>query len=78
MEYGSALQQRVREGDKETIFPKIQFIMTTHSSGVVANVKHEHILLLEDGGIALPGNTTYGSDVSDILREKMIDVEYPV
>ena len=65
-----AWQKRIVE-DLHYIFPKIQFIMTTHSPSVLANVKHEHILLLEDGGVALPGNTTYGRDVSDILREMM-------
>lgn len=69
-----AWQKRIVE-DLHYIFPKIQFIMTTHSPSVLANVKHEHILLLEDGGVALPGNTTYGRDVSDILREMMkVDV----
>lgn len=69
-----AWQKRIVE-DLHYIFPKIQFIMTTHSPSVLANVKHEHILLLEDGGVALPCNTTYGRDVSDILREMMkVDV----
>ena len=69
-----AWQKRIVE-DLHYIFPKVQFIMTTHSPSVLANVKHEHILLLEDGGVALPGNTTYGRDVTDILREMMkVDV----
>ena len=45
--------------------------MTTHSPSVLANVKQEHILLLEDGEVHVPNNTTYGRDVSDILREMM-------
>jgi len=65
-----AWQKRIVE-DLHYIFPKIQFIMTTHSPSVLANVKHEHILLLEDGDVVLPNNTTYGRDVSDILREMM-------
>lgn len=69
-----AWQKRIVE-DLHYIFPQIQFIMTTHSPSVLANVMHEHILLLEDGGVALPSNTTYGRDVSDILREMMkVDV----
>ena len=65
-----AWQKRIVE-DLHYIFPKIQFIMTTHSPSVLANVKQEHILLLEDGEVCLPNNTTYGRDVSDILREMM-------
>lgn len=69
-----AWQKRIVE-DLHYIFPKIQFIITTHSPSVLANVKHEHILLLEDGGVVQPSNTTYGRDVTDILREMMkVDV----
>lgn len=65
-----AWQKRIVE-DLHYIFPKVQFIMTTHSPSVLANVKHEHILLLEDGEVLMPNNTTYGRDISDILREMM-------
>ena len=65
-----AWQKRIVE-DLHYIFPKVQFIMTTHSPSVLANVKHEHILLLEDGEIFTPYNTTYGRDISDILHEMM-------
>ena len=65
-----AWQKRIVE-DLHYIFPKVQFIMTTHSPSVLANVKHEHILLLEDGEVLTPNNTTYGRDISDIVREMM-------
>ena len=65
-----AWQKRIVE-DLHYIFPKVQFIMTTHSPSILANVKQEHILLLEDGEVLKPNNTTYGRDVSDILREMM-------
>lgn len=69
-----AWQKRIVE-DLHYIFPKIQFIMTTHSPSILANVKHEHILLLEDGNVIQPSNTTYGRNVADILREMMrVDV----
>ncbi|MCI5730700.1 MAG: AAA family ATPase [Eubacterium sp.] len=62
-------------GDLHNIFPKVQFIMTTHSPSVLANVSKEHVLLLEDGEIFVPGNTTYGRDVTAILQEMMkVDV----
>lgn len=63
-------QKRIVE-DLHYIFPKIQFIMTTHSPSILANVKREHILLLEDSTVNIPNNTTYGREISDILREMM-------
>ena len=65
-----AWQKRIVE-DLHYIFPKVQFIMTTHSPSVLANVTHEHILLLEEGEVFVPNNNTYGRDISDIMREMM-------
>lgn len=67
-------QKRIVE-DLHHIFPKVQFIMTTHSPSVLANVSKEHVLLLENGEIFQPANTTYGRDVTAILQEMMkVDV----
>ena len=63
-------QRRIVE-DLHYIFPKVQFIVTTHSPSVLANVTKEHVLLLEDGKVFVPHNTTYGRDVTSILREMM-------
>lgn len=63
--------QRRIMADLHYIFPKVQFIVTTHSPSVLANVKKEHILLLEDDQVNIPVNTTYGRDISAILREMM-------
>lgn len=63
-------QKRIMD-DLHYIFPKIQFIVTTHSPSVLANVKKEHVLLLEDGQVYVPGNTTYGRDVSAVMHEIM-------
>lgn len=63
-------QRRIVE-DLHYIFPKIQFIVTTHSPSVLANVTKEHVLLLEDGKAFVPHNKTYGRDVTSILREMM-------
>ncbi len=57
--------------DLHYIFPKVQFIVTTHSPSVLANIKKEHILLLEDGQIYTPENTSYGRDISAIMSELM-------
>ena len=40
-------QKRIM-ADLHYIFPKVQFIVTTHSPSVLANVTREHILLLEE------------------------------
>lgn len=63
-------QKRIME-DLHYIFPKIQFIVTTHSPSVLANVTKEHVLLLEDGEVFVPNNTTYGRNVTSILKEMM-------
>lgn len=65
-----AWQRRIVE-DLHNIFPKVQFIMTTHSPSVLANVPGSHVLLLENGRIFAPRHATYGRDVSTILREMM-------
>jgi predicted ATP-binding protein involved in virulence len=67
-------QKRIVE-DLHYIFPKVQFIMTTHSPSILANVKKEHIILLENGKVYEPTNTTYGRDIAAILKEMMhVDV----
>lgn len=63
--------QRRIVNDLHYIFPKVQFVMTTHSPSILVNVKKEHILLLEGHQVHEPGNTTYGRDVSAILQEIM-------
>ena len=63
-------QKRIM-ADLHYIFPKVQFIVTTHSPSVLANVTREHILLLEDGEIYMPQQATYGRDVSTILQQMM-------
>ena len=43
-------QQRII-GDLKEIFPKVQFIVTTHAPAVISTVKSEIIILLNDGGM---------------------------
>lgn len=57
------------------IFPKIQFIFTTHSPSIISNVYAENIRILSQSGVTEPINTTYGRDINSILREIMsVDV----
>ena len=58
-----------------TIFPKVQFVCTTHAPSILANVPKEYILLLDDYKAQNPSNATYGRDINAILREIMgVDV----
>jgi predicted ATP-binding protein involved in virulence len=63
-------QARIMD-DLRHIFPKVQFIVTTHSPSVLTNVKKEHILLLKNHEIFNPINTTYGRKIESILSEIM-------
>lgn len=54
-----------------TIFPKLQFICTTHSPSILVNVPKEHILIFDNYQVYEPQNNTYGRDVRAILREIM-------
>lgn len=53
------------------IFPKVQFIFTTHSPTVLANIYAKHIRILTTDDVTVPQNTTYGRDINAILREIM-------
>ena len=53
------------------IFPKIQFIFTTHSPNVLSNVSNKNVLILDNYEIYPLENMTYGRDVESILREVM-------
>jgi len=51
----------------ETIFPNIQFIITTHSPQVLSNVKRENVFVLEDFKLVKNTPHTYGKDSNSIL-----------
>lgn len=57
--------------DLVRIFPNVQFVLTTHSPSIIANVTKENILILDKGMIYEPQNTTYGRDIDSILKEIM-------
>ena len=63
-------QQKVVESLHKT-FPKVQFIVTTHSPTVLTNVPKENIRVLNAGKIYTPPVKTKGRDVNSILREIM-------
>ena len=53
------------------IFPKVQFIFTTHSPSILSNVSNKNILILDNFEIYPLENMTYGKDIEAILREVM-------
>jgi hypothetical protein len=60
-------------GDLTGIFPRVQFIVTTHSPAVIASVTREKLRSFTKGGVvAIPGNQTYGRDVSSMSRSRSI------
>lgn len=52
-------QQRIL-GDLKAIFPKVQFIVSTHAPAVINTAKSENIVLLEDGKAYEPSGEVHG------------------
>lgn len=58
-------------GDLMGIFPKVQFIVTTHAPEVINSVKSDSIVILKDCSVFGAEDETYGKDANTILREVM-------
>ena len=54
-------------GDLTRIFPNIQFVMTTHSPSILANVARGDIWILDRFHLYQPQGSTYGRTVEEIL-----------
>lgn len=61
-------QQRII-GDLQRTFPKIQFIVTTHSPQVVSSVPKECVRIINDGQIVSFDTQTQGVESQDILSQ---------
>ena len=60
-------QQRILR-DLQTLFPKVQFIVSTHAPLVISSVKKENLLVLAENGDTHPlSGEVYGKDVNYIL-----------
>ena len=57
--------------DLTEIFPKVQFIVSTHAPEVINSIKRESIVVLDCGDACMTSNETYGKDANTILREVM-------
>ena len=69
-------QQRII-GDLRTIFPKVQFIVSTHAPLVINSVKKENLLILTDQQAVEPQNEVFGRDANAILSSVMGASERP-
>ena len=63
--------------DLHAIFPKIQFIVSSHAPAVINSIPREQIRILDHGEIYMPAAQTYGRDANSILREVMKVSERP-
>lgn len=57
--------------DLMDIFPKVQFIVSTHAPEVINTVKSDSIVILKDNAVLPVADETYGKDANTILREVM-------
>lgn len=60
-----------------TIFPCIQFIVTTHAPSIISSAKREELLILNDEHCYFSDFEVYGKDVNSVLSEIMGTPERP-
>ncbi len=65
-----AWQQRILS-DLTEIFPKVQFIVTTHAPAVISSVKSENLVILKGSEVLDATSEIFGNDVNSILRDIM-------
>ena len=69
-------QQRIIE-DLRSIFPNVQFIVSTHAPSVISSVKRENLLILDNMQADEPPIEIYGKDANAILNSIMRADERP-
>lgn len=61
--------------DLKKSFPNVQFIVTTHSAGIISNVSNEHIRILYNNDVMPLNKKTFGRNLNDIMLDIMgIDI----
>lgn len=60
-----------------TVFPKVQFIVTTHSPSIISTAKAEQLLILDENGVSSFGENVYGKDSNSVLTEIMGTTDRP-
>lgn len=71
-----AWQQRILS-DLTSIFPKVQFIVTTHAPEIINSVASENVITIENNQAVPVSVETYGKDANGILRSVMRVAERP-
>lgn len=61
--------QQIILSELRTIFPEIQFVVTTHSPQVVSSVPRECLRIVSDGSVYMSNGPTQGIDVGDLLQQ---------
>ena len=69
-------QQQILK-DLTEIFPKVQFIVSTHAPAVISTVKSENIVMLDEGEAYEPSGEIHGKDVNTIVSGIMHSTERP-
>ena len=72
-----AWQQKILQSLTE-IFPKVQFVVTTHAPEVINSVPKENVVILENQQAFYASVETYGKDANGILRLIMRVKERPI
>lgn len=62
-----AWQHRILS-DLQEIFPKVQFIVTTHAPAVISSAKSENLVILKDYEVLDANTEIYGNDINSILK----------
>ena len=72
-----AWQQRILL-DLREIFPKVQFIVSTHAPAVIHSTTSEHLRILNDNRLEMPAMQSFGKDANSILKSIMGVSERPL
>ena len=59
------------------LFPRIQFIVSTHAPSVINTVKSENLMILENDSVRLPVGEIYGKDTNTIVSGVMKSTNRP-
>ncbi len=62
-----------------TAFPRLQFIVTTHSPQVLSTIRRENIRVLDGSSAEMPLASTYGQPSGDVMHSVMlVDPQPPI
>lgn len=65
--------------DLSVAFPKLQFIVTTHSPQVLSTIRRENIRVLSGSSAQMPLASTYGQPSGDVMHSVMlVDPQPPI